>query len=150
MAWCLALAEARNTNFFSDFAECLVDIAVELDLVNFHRHFDFVALEGLNNGFHRAQSVPFAFVTASWKPHALATPHEGQINLKMGDTVSLIAEVDGLPVGTEGKVILANGFNWLRYRVRFTNGIEIGDLDHRHLQPIGKTARRLARAAKRA
>jgi hypothetical protein len=89
-------------------------------------------------------------VTASWKPHALATPHEGQINLKMGDTVSLIAEVDGLPVGTEGKVILANGFNWLRYRVRFTNGTEIGDLDHRHLQPIGKTARRLARAAKRA
>jgi hypothetical protein len=68
----------------------------------------------------------------------------------MGDTVSLIAEVDGLPVGTEGKVILANGFNWLRYRVRFTNGTEIGDLDHRHLQPIGKAARRLARAAKRA
>jgi hypothetical protein len=89
-------------------------------------------------------------VTASWKPHALATPHEGQINLKMGDLVSLTAEVDGLPVGTEGKVILANGFNWLRYRVRFTNGTEIGDLDHRHLQPIGKTARRLARDAKRA
>ncbi|MEI7972089.1 MAG: hypothetical protein WCH38_01755 [Actinomycetota bacterium] len=89
-------------------------------------------------------------MTASWKPHALATPHEGQINLKMGDKVSLTAEVDGLPIGTEGKVILANGFNWLRYRVRFTNGTEIGDLDHRHLQPIGKTARRLARAAKRA
>jgi len=89
-------------------------------------------------------------VTASWKPHALATPHEGQINLKMGDKVSLTAEVDGLPIGTEGKVILANGFNWLRYRVRFTNGTEIGDLDHRHLQPIGKTARRLARATKRA
>jgi hypothetical protein len=68
----------------------------------------------------------------------------------MGDLVALTAEVDGLPVGTEGKVILANGFNWLRYRVRFTNGTEIGDLDHRNLQPIGKTARRLARAAKRA
>lgn len=68
----------------------------------------------------------------------------------MGDKVSLTTEVDGIPVGTEGKVILANGFNWLRYRVRFTNGAEIGDLDHRHLQPIGKTARRLARAAKRA
>jgi hypothetical protein len=68
----------------------------------------------------------------------------------MGDTVSLTTEVDGLPVGFEGKVILANGFNWLRYRVRFANGTEIGDLDHRHLQPIGKTARRLARAAKRA
>jgi hypothetical protein len=150
LAWRLALTEARNTNFLSDFAECLVDIAVKLDLVNLYRNFYFVALEGLNNGFHRAQSVPFPFVTASWKPHALATPHEGQINLKMGDTVSLTTEVDGLPVGTEGKVILANGFNWLRYRVRFSNGTEIGDLDHRHLQPIGKTARRLARAAKRA
>ena len=67
----------------------------------------------------------------------------------MGDKVALTTEVDGIPVGTEGKVILANGFNWLRYRVRFVNGVEIGDLDHRHLQPIGKTARRLARAAKR-
>ncbi|KRO38094.1 MAG: hypothetical protein O3A24_00600 [Actinobacteria bacterium] len=89
-------------------------------------------------------------MTASWKPHALATPHEGQINLKMGDTVSLTTEVEGLPIGSEGKVILANGFNWLRYRIRFANGTEIGNLDHRHLQPIGKTARRLDRAAKRA
>jgi hypothetical protein len=55
-----------------------------------------------------------------------------------------------LPVGSEGKVILANGFNWLRYRVRFANGTEIGDLDHRSIAPIGKTARRLERAAKRA
>lgn len=68
----------------------------------------------------------------------------------MGDLVSLTAEVDGLPVGTEGKVILANGFNWLRYRVRFANGTEIGDLDHRSIAPVGKTARRLERAAKRA
>jgi hypothetical protein len=45
---------------------------------------------------------------------------------------------------------LANGFNWLRYRVLFTNGAEIGDLDHRHLEPTGRTARRLAREAKRA
>ena len=68
----------------------------------------------------------------------------------MGDTVSLTTEVEGLPIGSEGKVILANGFNWLRYRIRFANGTEIGNLDHRHLQPIGKTARRLDRAAKRA
>jgi hypothetical protein len=45
---------------------------------------------------------------------------------------------------------LSNGFNWLRYRVLFTNGAEIGDLDHRHLTPIGRTAKRLAREAKRA
>jgi hypothetical protein len=89
-------------------------------------------------------------VTASWKPHSLATPHAGQIDLKNGDKVQLTVERDGLPVGSEGKVILANGFNWLRYRVRFANGTEIGDLDHRSIAPIGKTARRLERAAKRA
>ena len=89
-------------------------------------------------------------MTASWKPHALATPHSGQINLKNGDAVEAISDLEGVPAGTQGKVILANGFNWLRYRVRFTNGIEVGDLDHRTIAPRGKTARRLERAAKRA
>ena len=59
-------------------------------------------------------------------------------------------DLDGVTAGTEGKVILSNGFNWLRYRVLFSNGIEIGDLDHRHLAPIGRTAKRLARIAKSA
>lgn len=85
-----------------------------------------------------------------WKPHALAHPHEGQINLRNGDKVVAKAGIDGAPEGTEGKVILANGFNWLRYRVLFTNGAEIGHLDHRHLEPIGRTAKRIAREAKRA
>ena len=68
----------------------------------------------------------------------------------MGDTVRSTVELNGVISGSNGKVILANGFNWLRYRVRFENGIEIGDLDQRHIEPIGKTARRLAKAAKRA
>lgn len=68
----------------------------------------------------------------------------------MGDTVRSTVELNGVTSGSNGKVILANGFNWLRYRVRFENGIEIGDLDQRHIEPVGKTARRLAKAAKRA
>jgi hypothetical protein len=83
-----------------------------------------------------------------WKPHALATPHEGQIDLKMGDKVRTTAEVHGVPVGTEGKVLLANGFNWLRYRVLFDNGAEVGDLDHRNIEPIGRAAKRVAKRAK--
>jgi hypothetical protein len=59
-------------------------------------------------------------------------------------------DIDGAPQGTEGKVILANGFNWLRYRILFTNGTEVGNLDHRHIEPIGRSAKRLARQAKRA
>ena len=53
-------------------------------------------------------------------------------------------------VPDEGKVLLANGFNWLRYRVLFANGVEMGDLDGRQLEPAGRTAKRLAKAAGKA
>ena len=83
-----------------------------------------------------------------WKPHALAVPHEGQLDMKIGDKVCATTDLLGVPAGTHGKVILANGFNWQRYRVLFDNGGELGDLDHRHLQPIGRTAKRLAKRAR--
>ena len=85
-----------------------------------------------------------------WKPHALAKPHTDQLDLRMGDRVETIVELDsGVPIGTQGKVILANGFNWHRYRVAFANGIEVGDLDQRNIVPVGRAAKRLAKAAKR-
>jgi hypothetical protein len=87
---------------------------------------------------------------SSWKPHALAKPHADQLDLKLGDRVRLTVDLEGATAGTEGKVILANGFNWQRYRVLFTNGAEVGDLDGRQLEPIGRTAKRLAKRAKRA
>ena len=80
-----------------------------------------------------------------WKPHKLASPHGGQIFLKINDKVRTTAEVRGVPIGTEGNVILANGFNWQRYRVLFENGAEVGDLDHRNLEPIGRTAKRISK-----
>ena len=82
-----------------------------------------------------------------WTPHKLASPHQGQLDLKIGDRVKSTADIHDVPIGTEGKIILANGFNWQRYRVLFQNGMEVGDLDHRNLEPIGKTAKRLAKAA---
>ena len=85
-----------------------------------------------------------------WKPHALAKPHADQINLRLGDRVVASVDLEGVPAGTAGKVILANGFNWQRYRVLFANGLEIGDLDARQLAATGRTAKRLAREAKRA
>ena len=85
-----------------------------------------------------------------WKPHALAKPHADQLDLRMGDRVRALVDLDaGVPAGTEGKVLLANGFNWLRYRVLFTNGVETGDLDARNIEPVGRAANRLAKAAKR-
>ena len=64
----------------------------------------------------------------------------------------MTAKVDlpGVPEGTPGKVILANGFNWLRYRVRFESGVELPRPGRAHLTPTGRTARRLARKAERA
>jgi hypothetical protein len=86
----------------------------------------------------------------TWKPHGLARPHEGQLDLRQGDRVQAKVELPGVPEGTGGKVILANGFNWMRYRVRFANAVELPDLDQRHLEPVGRAARRLAKKAKRA
>ena len=85
-----------------------------------------------------------------WKPHALAKPHDGQLDLRLGDKVRAMVDLPGVAEGTEGKVILANGFNWQRYRVLFTDGTELGDLDHRNIEPIGRAAKRLAKAASRA
>jgi hypothetical protein len=85
-----------------------------------------------------------------WKPHSLATPHPDQIDLRIGDRIRTTTEIHGVPVGMEGKVILANGFSWQRYRVLFDNGAEVGDLDHRQIEPIGRAAKRLAKIAARA
>jgi hypothetical protein len=89
-----------------------------------------------------------------WKPHALAKPHADQLDLRVGDQVEATVDVratDGVavPAGGQGKVILANGFNWQRYRVLFTNGAEIGDLDGRNIKAIGRAAKRLAKAHKK-
>ena len=90
-----------------------------------------------------------------WKPHSLAVPHPDQLDLRMGDKVRAIADLPGtgrgaVPEGTEGKVLLANGFSWQRYRVLFVNGIELGDLDGRQIEPIGRAKKRVAKAAARA
>jgi hypothetical protein len=86
----------------------------------------------------------------TWKPHALANPHPDQLDLRMNDKVRTIVDLHGVPAGTEGKIILANGFSWQRYRVLFENGAEIGDLDKRQIEPIGKAAKRLQKAAAKA
>ncbi len=71
----------------------------------------------------------------TWKPHALARPLSDQIDLPKGAKVVATTDLDGVPAGTRGRIVLANGFNWLRYRVMFDNGVELNDLDGRHLRP---------------
>jgi hypothetical protein len=83
----------------------------------------------------------------TWKAHALAKPHPDQLELDRGDTVRSTVDLPGVPTGTDGRVILANGFNWLRYRVRFANGLEVADLDGRHIEPTGRAAKRARKRA---
>lgn len=83
-----------------------------------------------------------------WKPHSLARPHTDQLDLRIADRVVATVDLDGIPQGTEGRILLANGFNWQRYRVLFDNGMERGDLDGRNIAPTGKTLRRLEREAR--
>lgn len=50
---------------------------------------------------------------------------------------AVVANIDlpGVPIGTRGKVLLPTGITWRRYRVLFDNGVEIGQLDRRHIVP---------------
>ena len=50
--------------------------------------------------------------------------------LKRGERVRLVADLRGVPSGTEGKVAMANGFTWYRYWVRFVDGRVVGHIDH--------------------
>lgn len=59
-----------------------------------------------------------------------------------GDRVRAIRDLPGIPAGTEGTVMLPTGINWVRYRVRFDNGVERGMLDTRHVDRLAKERKR--------
>ncbi len=45
--------------------------------------------------------------------------------------VKAATDLKGVPEGTQGQIMLSNGLDWVRYWVKFENGIEMGSL-HRH------------------
>ena len=45
--------------------------------------------------------------------------------------VKAATDLKGVPEGTQGQVMLSNGLDWIRYWVKFENGIEMGSL-HRN------------------
>jgi hypothetical protein len=55
--------------------------------------------------------------------------------LRRHEQVVAAADMPGVPAGTKGKVTLVNGFAWIRYRVYFENGADIGSLDRAQLVP---------------
>ena len=55
------------------------------------------------------------------------------VDLKRHEKVRAWADLPGVPVGECGKVLVVSGFTWVRYRVLFDNGVEMGLLDGRHI-----------------
>lgn len=66
---------------------------------------------------------------STWPPHKLANPLTGQIELKVGSKVVATTDLPGVPEGTQGKVMVVNGFQRKRYWVHFSNGVDLGQLD---------------------
>ena len=54
------------------------------------------------------------------------------------DRVVSTSDIPGVPIGTPGRVILVNGFAWIRYRVMFDNGLDVGTLDYKQLSLADK------------
>jgi len=55
------------------------------------------------------------------------------IQLKRHEKVVANVDLPGVPIETPGKVLVVSGLTWLRYRVLFENGVELGMLDGRHI-----------------
>jgi hypothetical protein len=53
------------------------------------------------------------------------------------DRVVAAQDRPGVPEGTPGTVVMVTGLSWIRYRVRFDNGVELNMLDARYLKRDG-------------
>jgi len=69
-----------------------------------------------------------------WAKHKLAGDLPPEIDLTLRQRVTTKVDLPKVPAGSEGTVILADGFAWSRYSVLFDSGEEVGFLDGRHLE----------------
>ena len=58
-----------------------------------------------------------------------------ETKFKKGTRVVATDTLRGVPEGTPGNVRIAVGLTWLRYRVTFDNGVDIGSVGHSKLVP---------------
>ncbi|CAN5524823.1 hypothetical protein BH24ACT4_BH24ACT4_05110 [soil metagenome] len=63
--------------------------------------------------------------------------------LRKGDEVVCAHDLREVPEGTEGKVILVVGLSWIRYWVRFANGVAVGSVNRKDLATPDEWAYRL-------
>lgn len=71
--------------------------------------------------------------------------------LKRKARVVAAVDLPGIPAGTTGKVFFVAGFDWIRYWVRWDNGVERGSINRQHLvrpgEPYGDELAELEAAA---
>ena len=65
-------------------------------------------------------------------PRSMAAKTDGDV-LKVKEKVVAARSMPGIPEGTKGKVIMVAGFEWIRYWVRFENGVARGSIDRKKL-----------------
>ncbi len=58
------------------------------------------------------------------------------------DRVVAAEDRPGVPEGTGGVIVMVAGLTWIRYRVRFDNGVELNMVDGHYLKANGKKHRR--------
>jgi hypothetical protein len=62
--------------------------------------------------------------------------------LRRREKVVAAEDLIGVPAGTHGRVSLVNGFSWVRYRVLFDNGADVGHIDRHQLVRLKEWQRR--------
>ena len=71
--------------------------------------------------------------------------------LKRKERVVAAMDLPGIPAGTTGKVFFVAGFDWIRYWVRWDNGVERGSINRKALvrpdEPYGDELAELEAAA---
>ncbi len=63
------------------------------------------------------------------------------------DMVFARHDMPGIPAGTRGKVTFVEGFSWIRYWVRFENGVIRGSINRKNLATPAEWQRILERRA---
>lgn len=64
--------------------------------------------------------------------------------LRKGAKVVARTELRDVPEGTAGKVSMVTGLTWIRYWVRFDNGVSLGSIDRSRLATADQWKRHLA------
>lgn len=82
---------------------------------------------------------------------APVAPPDRSSPLQRKDRVVAAVDLPGIPAGTTGRVTMVAGFDWIRYWVRWDNGVQRGSMNRKHLvragEPFGEELAALEAAA---